>query len=221
MSIPYGPLLVVEDVPNVLELIEVTLRFKGYPVVTARNGQEALEQLEKIHPALIITDILMPKMDGFALAHALRKDPRYRQIPIIFLSATYVTPEDKKFALSLGAVRFLEKPIDTEDFLLTIAEILTQGSPVGPAPLSESDFYQGYRERLEQKLRHKKTQIIRTERLLQTLPEEQKPAFTSLMNQAIYDRDEIEKELEQLFKLLNENNPKDPGASRTTSSDPS
>jgi len=204
MSIPYGPLLVVEDVPNVLELIEVTLRFKGYPVITARNGQEALDLIARDHPALIVTDILMPKMDGFALAHALRKDPHYRQIPIIFLSATYVTPEDKKFALSLGAVRFLEKPIDTEEFLLTIAEILTMGTPDGPAPMSEVDFYQGYRERLEQKLRHKKTQIMRTERLLQTLPDEQKPAFESLMKQAVYDRDEIEKELEQLYKLLKE-----------------
>jgi CheY-like chemotaxis protein len=204
MSIPYGPLLVVEDVPNVLELIEVTLRFKGYPVITARNGQEALDQVEKQHPALIITDILMPKMDGFALAHALRKDPHYRQIPIIFLSATYVTPEDKKFALSLGAVRFLEKPIDTEEFLLTIAEILTQGTPVAPAPMSEAEFYQGYRGRLEQKLHHKKTQIIRTERLLQTLPNEQKPAFESLKMQAVHDRDEIEKELNQLLALLKE-----------------
>jgi CheY-like chemotaxis protein len=204
MNIPYGPILVVEDVPNVLELLEVTLRFKGYPVITARNGQEALERVNREHPALIITDILMPKMDGFALAHALRKDARTRQIPVIFLSATYVTPEDKKFAMSLGAVRFIEKPIDTEDFLLTIAEILTMGSPTSPLPMSETDFYQGYRERLEQKLRHKSTQIMRTERLLQTLPEEQKGAFESLLNQAVSDRDEIQRELEQLYKLLNE-----------------
>lgn len=210
MSIPYGPLLVVEDVANVLELLEVTLRFKGYPVITARNGQEALERIASERPALIVTDILMPKMDGFALAHALRKDPRNRSIPIIFLSATYVTPEDKKFALSLGAVRFLEKPIDTEEFLLTIAEILTMGAQDGPAPMSENDFYQGYRERLEQKLRHKKTQILRTERLLQTLPDEQKPAFESLMKQALEDRDEIEKELNQLYKLLEELNLSDP-----------
>jgi CheY-like chemotaxis protein len=205
MNIPYGPILVVEDVPNVLELLEVTLRFKGYPVATARNGQEALEAIVRERPALIITDILMPKMDGYALAHNIRKDPRTRQIPIIFLSATYVTPEDKKFALSLGAVRFLEKPVDTEDFLLTIAEILTMGAPVNaPAPLSEDEFFDGYRERLEQKLRHKNTQISRTERLLLTLPEEQRPAFDSLLKQAISDRDEIQRELDQLYKLLNE-----------------
>jgi len=113
MNIAFGPILVVEDVPNVLELLEVTLRFKGYPVITARNGQEALEQVHKEHPALVITDILMPKMDGYALAHRLRTNPQTRQIPLIFLSATYVTPEDKQFAVSLGAVRFIEKPIDS------------------------------------------------------------------------------------------------------------
>jgi CheY-like chemotaxis protein len=125
MNIAFGPILVVEDVPNVLELLEVTLRFKGYPVISARNGQEALEQVNKEHPALVITDILMPKMDGYALAYRLRADPLTRQIPLIFLSATYVTLEDKQFAISLGAVRFIEKPIDTEEFLLTVAELLT------------------------------------------------------------------------------------------------
>lgn len=205
MNIPFGPILVVEDVPNVLELLEVTLRFKGYPVVTARNGQEALEQISRERPALIITDILMPKMDGYTLAHNIRKDPRTRQIPIIFLSATYVTPEDKKFALNLGAVKFLEKPVDTEDFLLTIAEILTMGSPGSiPAPMSESEFFDGYRERLEQKLRYKKTQITRTERLLQTLPDEQRPAFESLLQQSIADQEQIQLELEQLDRLLEE-----------------
>jgi CheY-like chemotaxis protein len=203
MSIPYGPILIVEDVSNIRELLEITLRFKGYPVVTARNGQEALECLARERPALIITDILMPKMDGYTLAHTVRKDPRTCQIPIVFLSATYVTSEDKRFALNLGAVRFLEKPIDTEDFLLTIAEILTSG-PSGrlPTPMSENEFYGGYRERLEQKIRHKNTQIARTERLLQTLPAEQKPAFETLLDQACADRDQIQEELEQLNKIL-------------------
>ncbi len=203
MNVPHGPILVVEDVPNVLELLEVTLRFKGYPVVTARNGQEALDRIGKDRPALIITDILMPKMDGYSLAYAVRKDPRTRQTPIIFLSATYVTPEDKKFALSLGAVRFLEKPVDTEDFLLTIAEILTMGEHGHPsAPMSENEFYSGYRDRLEQKLRHKNTQIARTERLLQTLPNEQKTAFEALLTQTTGDRDQIQKELDQLNQVI-------------------
>jgi CheY-like chemotaxis protein len=204
MNIPYGPILVVEDVPNILDLLAVTLRFKGYPVVTASNGQEALERIAEQRPALVITDILMPKMDGFALMHKLRTDPKTNQIPVVFLSATYVTPEDKAFALSLGAARFLEKPVDTEEFLLTVAEILTQGPPTVPAPMSQEEFYVGYRERLESKLRHKNTQITRTERLLKTLPEEQKPAFEALLEEARHHRDSIEIELNDLFEILDQ-----------------
>jgi CheY-like chemotaxis protein len=204
MIIPYGPILVVEDVPNVLELLEVTLRFKGYPVMTARNGQEALDQISKERPALVITDILMPKMDGYALAHRLRSDPKTRQIPLIFLSATYVTPEDKSFAISIGAVRFIEKPIDTEEFLLTVAELLTQGMEPLPEPLGEREFYTGYRERLEHKLRHKNTQIFRTERLLNTLPADQRSAFEALLRQTQNDRDEIQAELNQIYHILDE-----------------
>jgi CheY-like chemotaxis protein len=202
MNIPYGPILVVEDVPNILELLEVTLRFKGYPVVTAHNGQEALERIAEQHPALMITDILMPKLDGFALVQRLRTDPKTTDIPIIFLSATYVTPEDKAFALSLGAIRFLEKPVDTEEFLLTVAEVLTAGPSTVPRPMQEMEFYRGYRERLENKLRHKINQIQRTERLLETLPEEQKQAFLNLLDEARGHRVEIQKELDELYRLL-------------------
>lgn len=202
MNIPYGPILVVEDVPHILELLEVTLRFKGYPIVTASNGQEALQRIAEERPALIITDILMPKLDGFALVQNLRTNPKTGDIPIIFLSATYVTPEDKAFALSLGAVRFLEKPVDTEEFLLTVAEVLTAGPSTVPKPLDEQEFYQGYRERLEYKLRHKINQILRTERLLETLPDEQRPAFEALLQEVRSHRDEIQRELDELYRLI-------------------
>lgn len=205
MTIPRGPLLIVEDVPHILELLEVTLRFKGYPVVTASNGEEALAAIRKETPAMVITDILMPKLDGFALAHKLRADPKTSQIPIIFLSATYVTPEDKRFALSLGAVRFLEKPVDTEEFLLTVAEVLTADLSTLPRPLDEQEFYRGYRERLENKLRHKLAQIGRTEKLLRTLPEAQRPAYQALLDEAIRHRDEIQNELKELERILSQN----------------
>jgi CheY-like chemotaxis protein len=199
-----GPLLVVEDVPNVLELIEVTLRFKGYHVVSAHNGLEGLEKVESAKPALIITDILMPQMDGYSFVHHLRLNPVTRAIPVIFLSATYVTPEDKNFAMSLGATRFMEKPIDTEDFLLTIAEILMHGSLTTPEPLNNHDFYVGYRDRLEHKLRHKNTQIMRTERLLPTLAEAQRPAFDAMLKQAYSDQEAIQVDLKEVYRVLDE-----------------
>ena len=204
MTTAYGPILIVEDVPNVLELLEVTLRFKGYAVITAHNGEEALEVIEKNRPVLIITDILMPKMDGYAFVQKLRINPDTRAIPVVFLSATYVTPEDKEFALSLGAARFMEKPIDTEDFLLTVAELVTQQPFTQPQPLDMERFYQGYRTRLEDKLRHKNSQIARAERLLPTLPPDQKPAFEALLQQSMRDRDEIQAELLDIYKTIEE-----------------
>ncbi|HJR80076.1 MAG TPA: response regulator [Anaerolineales bacterium] len=204
MNSSNGPILIVEDVPNVLELLEVTLRFKGYAVITARNGEEALEVISQQRPVLIITDILMPKMDGYAFVQKLRLNPETRAIPVVFLSATYVTPEDRDFALSLGAARFMEKPIDTEDFLLTVAELVNEQPYSQLYPLDMEKFYAGYRTRLENKLRHKNTQIARAERLLATLPPDQKPAFEALLQQSVRDRDAIQTELYDIFKTLDE-----------------
>ncbi len=204
-----GPLLVVEDIPNVLELLEVTLRFQGYEVISAQNGQEALDILEKETPALIISDILMPKLDGFSMVQKLRHNPKTQNIPVIFLSATYVTPEDRMFAMSLGASRFIEKPIDTEDFLLTIAELLSQEQITIPSPLAQPQFYSGYRARLEIKLQHKNRQIARIERLLPTLDPDQRESFKTLFDQAVRDRDEIQVELDALKETIRNLHTKD------------
>jgi CheY-like chemotaxis protein len=202
MNTSQGPILVVEDMPQIRGLLEVTLRFEGHPVESASNGEEALEKIKEQHPALIISDILMPKMDGFAMVYHLRKNPETRDIPVIFLSATYVTKEDKDFALSLGASHFLEKPIDTGDFLLTIGEVLAEGSGPLPNPLEEPDFYDGYRSRLENKLRQKNQQIERTKRLLETLPATQRPAFETLLEESLEHRSQIIKELEEIIQAL-------------------
>ena len=197
-----GPILVVEDVPNILELLDVTLRFKGYPVVTARNGEEALQTVSQDKPALVITDIMMPKMDGYTLAFNLRRNPETSSIPIIFLSATYVTPEDKDFAMSLGAVRFMEKPVDTEDFLLTVAEVLTDGHGSLSPPMDKRQFLDGYRRRLEVKLGHKNAQILRNERLLETLPDSLKISFEEMLKDNYAQRDQIQLELDEIYSRI-------------------
>lgn len=195
-------ILVVEDIPAILELLEVTLRFKGYRVITARNGEEALTRMARELPRLIITDILMPRMDGYALAFNLRTRPDTERIPIVFLSATFVTPEDKDFALSLGAVRFLEKPVDTEEFLLTVAEVLTTGQVACGPPLNKRQFLEGYRRRLEVKLHHKDMQISRTRRLLGELPEAQKQAYQDLLAEVHAQREQIQAELAEIDREL-------------------
>src|SRR5688572_33237742 len=197
-----GYLLVVEDIPDILRLLDATLKFKGYRVVTARNGQEALEAIQQERPAIIITDILMPKMDGFSLVHRLRIDPDTRDIPIIFLSATYVAPEDKAFALTIGVTRFIEKPVEVEAFLPMIEEYLTQGPPDPLEPLDEYDFYTGYRKRLEVKLKQKNLQIARDQNLLGTLSEAERPAFESSLHQTMSERDEMQHLISQIRELL-------------------
>jgi DNA-binding response OmpR family regulator len=198
----HGPLLVIEDIPNVLELLEVTLKFQGYQVLTAMDGEQALKIIQTQRPALVITDILMPVLDGFAFVQKLRSDPETQDIPVIFLSATYVTPEDREFALSLGAASFIEKPFDTHDFLLTIAELLSQESLDLPQPLAPPKFYSGYRARLENKLKQKNRQIVRIERLLPKLDEVRRNSFQTLYDQAVSDRDEIQRELYQLKETI-------------------
>ena len=204
MSLLQGPILVVEDISNVLDMLTITLRFKGYPVLTARDGEAALDIIANKKPVLVITDILMPRMDGYALAYNIRTNPETRSTRIIFLSATYTSPEDKDFALSLGASRFIEKPIDADNFLLTVAEVLTEDAASMPLPPDEATFHRGYRTRLENKLRSKKTQISRTENLLSVLPEDQKVDFETLLREFTDERDNIQTELEELIQQTKE-----------------
>jgi CheY-like chemotaxis protein len=197
-----GPLLVVEDNLDILNLLNTTLRFKGYRVVTARNGTEALDAIEQERPAVIITDILMPQMDGFSLVHRLRLNPDTRDIPIIFLSATYVTPEDKSFAMTLGVIQFVEKPVNFEEFLPALEKLVSMDFKSTQMPLEEAEFYHEYRKRLETKLIQKNTQIARAERLMETLPEDEKPAFLISLHQSMNERQEIQHLLDEIHSLL-------------------
>ncbi len=198
------PILVVEDVPDTLELIKVTLNFNGYEVITARNGEEALKIIQRQRPALIITDVLMPYVDGFSLVQRIRLDPTTRNIPVVFLSATYIAPEDKEFAASIGVTRFLEKPIVMDEFLRTVKELLSSGLPADSKPLEMRKFYHGYRQRLENKLKQKLSQIARTEAMMAALSEQERQAFQATLEKAREERDEIQALLEQIRRQLEE-----------------
>jgi DNA-binding response OmpR family regulator len=207
MNTQQGYVLIVEDVPDILKLLQATLTFKGYRVLTAVNGHEALQAIQRERPALVITDIMMPRLDGFGLVHRLRINPQTREIPVIFLTATYVALEDKAFALNIGATRFIEKPVNFDKFLETVQELLTKDIPAPPAMMSETEFYEGYRQRLEKKLQQKVTQITRDERLLVSIPEEEKATFRASLQMALNERDEIQRLLAELQARM-ENTPK-------------
>ena len=202
MAATPGYLLIVEDDPDILKLLEATLRFKGYRVITACNGREGLEVVRQEIPALVIADIMMPKLDGFGLVHRLRIDPGTRGIPVIFITATYVAPEDQEFALSIGVTRFIQKPIDLNTFLTMIAELHRQGQHTIMEPLKEYRFYEGYRERLEAKLAQISKQITRDERLLAATSEQENQYFLTSLHHAIREREELKLLLEQVYEQL-------------------
>lgn len=202
MSTEPGYLLIVEDDPDILKLLDTTLRFRGYRVITARNGKEGLESVHKERPAVVIADIMMPKLDGFGLVHRLRLNPETRDIPVIFITATYVTPEDKEFALNIGATRFLQKPVDLEEFLATIVELLRQGASPAVEPLREFNFYDGYRIRLEAKLAEKNRQISRDEHLLKTREDQGNESLLASLRQARDEREELKLLIEQVHEQL-------------------
>ncbi len=96
-------ILIVDDRKEGLYLLDRLLRGSGYEVVSAANGAEALEILSDETVEMIISDILMPEMDGYQFCKNVKQDERLKDIPFIFYSATYVEDKDEAFALNLGA----------------------------------------------------------------------------------------------------------------------
>jgi CheY-like chemotaxis protein len=195
-------LLIAEDDPDILKLLDATLTFKGYRVITAHNGREALEILQIKRPAIVIADIMMPKLDGFGLVHRIRINPETRDIPVVFITATYITPADLEFALNIGATRFLQKPVDLEKLLVTIAELFEKGNPNVIKPLQEFEFYNEYRRRLEAKLEERNKQIASEEHLLATDADHGDSSILVSLHHAIRERDELILLLEQIREQL-------------------
>ena len=151
-------LLVDDDVSN-LYIMRLLLQNNGYEVEEATHGGEALLQARKTPTDLIISDILMPTMDGFALCREWMKDPALQSIPFIFYTATYIDQKDKQFALTLGAVDFIIKPVEGITFLSIVEKALQKTPPPilpAQAPIQEEMiFLKQYNESLIRKLEDK------------------------------------------------------------------
>ncbi|MBN1143556.1 MAG: response regulator [Bacteroidales bacterium] len=153
-------ILVVDDNLENLEMMTILLKSRNYQVQQAQHGQEALEILENENFDLIISDILMPVMDGFQFCRECKKNDRLKHILFVFYTATYIDKKDKEFALSLGAYRFLIKPMEPEAFLQAVGEFeeVLQSGKVKPEVSSESnerEIFKLYSERLVNKLEKK------------------------------------------------------------------
>lgn len=120
-------LLLIDDDPNLILLVEDYLEFQGYKVATADNGQEALNILERWIPDLIVCDIMMPEMDGYELVRRIRDDSRISWIPVMFLSAKGQT-SDRVKGLSTGADVYLVKPFEPEELVAQVESSLKQAN---------------------------------------------------------------------------------------------
>jgi DNA-binding NarL/FixJ family response regulator len=120
-------LLLIDDDPNLILLVKDYLEFRGYEVITAENGREALEVLEKEAPDMIICDVMMPEMDGYALVESVRKDSRTSWIPVLFLSAKGQS-QDRVKGLNTGADVYMVKPFEPEELVAQVESSLKQAS---------------------------------------------------------------------------------------------
>jgi len=117
--------LIADDDPVILRLLEVNFSLEGFDVGTAERGEQVLEQVERERPDVIILDVMMPGMDGWEVCERLKSSPDTAEIPIIFLSAR-THEHDRERGLELGVSAYVTKPFDPEE-LIRLAQSLVAG----------------------------------------------------------------------------------------------
>lgn len=132
-------LLLIDDDPNLILLVKDYLEFNGYHVLTANQGREALNLLERDVPDLIICDVMMPEMDGYSFVEEIRQNPLWNQVPVIFLSAKAQT-KDKIRGLNTGADVYLVKPFEPEELVAQVKSTLSYSRRLMGSSTSRGDM---------------------------------------------------------------------------------
>ena len=128
---PRSRVLVVDDEPDLVRILEFGLKAAGYAVETASDGQEGLMKAREQKPDIILLDLMLPKLDGYKVCRLLKFDERYKHIPIMILSAR--TQEgDQTLAHEMGANRFLTKPYEFAEILEHIQALLKEAAAARP-----------------------------------------------------------------------------------------
>ncbi len=182
-------ILIVDDKEENIYYLQALLTGHGYVVELARHGAEALVKARQSPPDAIISDLLMPVMDGYTLLRLWKADARLKTVPFIVYTATYTDPEDERLALSLGADTFILKPSEPEDFLARLRQVQETAANGGPVPAKdpagnsaaeEKELLKVYSERLIRKLEEKTLQLEESNRALQKDIAERKRAEQAL-----------------------------------------
>ena len=153
-------ILIVDDKEENLYLLESLLKGFGYEVVSALNGLDALEKLRCDRFNMIISDILMPVMDGYVLLKKVRENNELKDIPFVFYTATYTDERDEELALKLTVDKYIRKPIEPEEFIDIIEGVIRDAErgkkrPPKPAFKEEKEVLKLYSKRLVKKLEKK------------------------------------------------------------------
>ena len=204
-------ILVVDDNGNDRRVLRKILESQDYEVIEAENGEEALSIARKSPPDVIITDVLMPKMDGFSLCKEWMKDRALRKIPFIFYSATYDDEEDIKLGLSMGASAYIVKPEEPKAFFEKIEEAIEKAKS-GELANREVKlnlekyviFLERYNQRLVKKLEDKIMQLENVKKELEKKNKEKEVEIWKLrtITRAAIDRELVMIELKKRIKEL-------------------
>ena len=177
-------ILIVDDQEQNLYLLQVLLEGNGYEVESAFDGAEALMKARHTPPDMIVTDILMPVMDGYTLCREWKSDDLLKHIPLVFYTATYTKPKDEEFALSLGAERFVIKPQEPHILMNILKEVLSQKRSFeqsGTRPLGEEmEFFRQYNAILFEKLEKKISDLETANEQLRLLEEKYRLSFENV-----------------------------------------
>lgn len=201
-------ILIVDDNQQNLYMLEILIQSQGYVVLQAENGAEALELARRDPPDLIISDILMPVMDGFALCREWKRDEQLNSVPFVFYTATYTDPQDEEFALSLGAERFITKPQEPELFMVYIEEVLAShkaGRMVAqPKPeRAEEIYFKEYNQALIRKLEDKLIQLEEANQALEVEIEQRVQAQQALIEAHDKLEERVKERTDDLNMLVN------------------
>ena len=158
-------ILIADDDLVGRQLLDLNLRDEGYELLLAGDGEEALALAKTAQPDLIIADVMMPKMDGYAFCHACKSLPELCRVPFILYSSTYIENREQQLGYRFGADRFLIKPVPPEQLSAVVAELLNRPAEAAPALFSalgldqEMLLLKEYNEVLFNKLAKKMTEL--------------------------------------------------------------
>lgn len=195
-------IIITDDNEDNRIILKNMLQRAGHVVQEAQNGEEALNLIRVSAPDMIISDILMPVMDGFHLCRRVKGDDTLNSIPFVFYTATYTDSKDEEFALSLGAERFIRKPMEPEVFIGMLQEVIEQHKAgqlvVKRKTVAEETVYlKRYNEALIRKLEDKMEQLEEANKVLEQDITERKRAEEQIhaLNQQLMKAQETERQM--------------------------